>query len=156
MAKVGEKAKKKPWAAQRMRKKRKKQHAKNQPLSIPAQRGKPENKKRKTKSSPKAAFAWMACNALKRQTCLLFGVAVAEALDAATHIVHRLLRASVERVRFAGSIKLEQWQLATIVEFHGFFGGSARTGYKLKAVRQVYEADFAVIGVNAFFHGGIS
>ncbi len=54
-----------------------------------------------------------------------FAEAVAELLDAAAHVVHRLLCACVEGVRLAGGVQLVQRQLATV--FHGdrFFGVSA-------------------------------
>src|ERR1051326_85058 len=78
---------------------------------------------------------------------------VAELLDAAAERVDALLRAGVERVRFAGGLDLEQRQLAAVFHLDRLAGLGARTGHELEAVRQVDEADVAVVRVNAFFHG---
>src|SRR5262249_22664511 len=74
-------------------------------------------------------------------------------VDAAAHVRHGLLGAGVEGVRLAGRIQLEQRQIAAVVHLHGFARGHAGAGDELEAVGQVHEADFAVVGANAFFHG---
>ena len=85
-----------------------------------------------------------------------FGVAVAESLDATAHVVDRFLGAGIERMRFAGSVQLEQGQLAAIVHLDGFLGVDAGARHEFEAVGQVHEADFAVIRMDAFFHGSPS
>ena len=77
--------------------------------------------------------------------------AVTEALDAATHVVNGLLGARVEGVRFAGGIQLEQ-RVFLAFEGFGFLRVHAGAGHELEAVGQVREQNFAVVGVNAFFH----
>ena len=81
-----------------------------------------------------------------------FGVTVAEALHAATHVVHAFLRAGVEGVRLAGGVQLEERQFAAVFHRDHFFGVGAGTGHELEAVGHVLEANFAVVGVNAVFH----
>jgi hypothetical protein len=51
--------------------------------------------------------------------------AIAETLHASTHVVHRFLRAGVERVRLAGRVELVQRQLATVFHFDHFLGVEA-------------------------------
>src|SRR3990167_7468467 len=88
-------------------------------------------------------------------TCLLgsgLGVAVAEALHAATHVVHALLRAGVEGVRLAGGVELEQRQFAAVFQLDHFLRVGAGARHELEVVGQVHETDFAVVGVNAVFH----
>jgi hypothetical protein len=50
---------------------------------------------------------------------------VAEFLHAATHVVHRLLRAGVEGVRLAGRVQLVPRQLAAVFHFDHLFGVGA-------------------------------
>jgi hypothetical protein len=78
--------------------------------------------------------------------------AIAEALNASTHVVHRLLGAGVERVRFAGGVKLDEWQVAAIFHLDHFLGVGARTGHELESIGHVLETNVAVIWVNACFH----
>src|SRR5437870_5762515 len=93
------------------------------------------------------------CPWVRRERSLLLAEAVAELLDAPAHVVHGLLRARVEGVRFARGVQLEQRQLAAVVRLAGFLGRHARTRHELEAVGKVHEEHFAVVGVNAFFHG---
>src|ERR1700761_4313264 len=81
------------------------------------------------------------------------GELVAELLDAATQAVDALLRAGVERMGLAGGFQLEQRQLAAVFHVDRFLALSARARHELETVGQVHEADFAVVGVNAVFHG---
>ena len=103
-------------------------------------------------SSPQAAL-WRNRSRCRPMRLRFSGVAVAELLDATAHVVHRFLGAGVEGVRFAGCIQFEQRQLTTVVELDGFFGVHARTCHELKTVGQIHEAHFAVIRMDAFFHG---
>src|SRR6185312_8977671 len=100
---------------------------------------------------------WRDRRALFRRRRLLEADArelVAELLDAAAQAVDALLRAGVERMGLAGGFQLEQRQLAAVFHVDHFLAGGARARHELEAVRQVHEADFAVVGVNAVFHGG--
>jgi len=77
---------------------------------------------------------------------------VAEFFHASAHVVYRLLGAGVEGVGFAGGVELEEGQLAAVFHVDHFLGVCARTCHELEAVGHVLEANFAVVGVNAFFH----
>jgi hypothetical protein len=56
-------------------------------------------------------------------------------------------------VGFAGGIKLEQRQFTAIVEFDSLFGIGARTRDDFGLIAHIHKTYFAVIRVNAFFHG---
>src|SRR5579859_7406052 len=87
--------------------------------------------------------------------CCLAGSARAELLvellDAACR-VHDLLLAGVERMRFRRYFDLGE-RVGLAVEFGGFTRLDGRARDKLEVDRHVDEQDFAVIRVNAFFHG---
>jgi hypothetical protein len=87
----------------------------------------------------------------RRGKKLLLAEAVAELFHTAAHVVHRLLCAGVEGVRFRRSIQLEQ-RIFLAFESFCFFGVDARTCYELEVVGHVNEQNFTVIGVDAFFH----
>ena len=78
--------------------------------------------------------------------------AVTEFLNAAAHVVHGFLRASVKRMRLARRVQFVQRQLATVFHLQHFFGVDAGTGDEFEVVGQVQKADIAVIGVNCVFH----
>lgn len=53
---------------------------------------------------------------------------------------------------FAGGLQLDQWQVTAIFHLDHFFGVNARARHELESIGHVLETNFAVIGVNAFFH----
>jgi hypothetical protein len=55
-------------------------------------------------------------------------------------------------MRFAGGVQLEHGKLTAVVGLAHFLGVHARAGNKLETIGQVHEQNFAVVGVNAFFH----
>src|SRR6478735_2946215 len=81
------------------------------------------------------------------------GELVAELLDPAAERIDALLGAGVERVRFAGRLELVERELAAVVHLHGLRRLCARARDEFEAVREIDEADFAIRGVDAFFHG---
>jgi hypothetical protein len=50
-------------------------------------------------------------------------------------------------------VQLIKRQFAAIFHLHHFLGVDARAGNELEVVGQVQKANFAVVGVNAVFHG---
>src|ERR1700761_6369408 len=80
------------------------------------------------------------------------GELVAELLDATAQAVDALLRAGVERMRLAGGFQLEERQLAAVFHLDRFLARGARTRHELETVRQIHEANVAVVGVNALLH----
>ncbi|SIT46019.1 exported hypothetical protein [Paraburkholderia ribeironis] len=87
--------------------------------------------------------------------CCLAGSArtelLVELLDAACG-VHDLLLAGVERMRFRRDFDLRE-RVGLAVEFGRFARLDGRARHELEVVRHIDEQDFAVIRVNAFFHG---
>src|SRR6185369_9143847 len=100
-----------------------------------------------------AARGWHLARGKKR----LLGGSLAELLeelvDAAAHVVDRLLGTGIEGVRLAGGVEFEQRQLTAVVGLAHFLGLRAGPGHELEAVGQVDEQHVAILGVNAFFHG---
>jgi hypothetical protein len=84
---------------------------------------------------------------LCRKCCEL----LVEFLDAASR-VHDLLITGVERMRFRRHFDLCQ-RVRLAFELAGFARVDRRTGDELEVVRDVDKQHFAVIRVNAFFHG---
>src|SRR3954468_18840576 len=78
---------------------------------------------------------------------------VAELLDPAAERIDALLGAGVERVRLARRLELVERQLAAVVHLDRLARLRARAGDELEAVGEIDEADFAIRGVDAFFHG---
>src|SRR3954447_25712068 len=78
---------------------------------------------------------------------------VAELLDPAAERIDALLGAGVERMRLARGLELVERELAVVVHLDGLARLRARAGDELEAVREIDEADFAICGVDAFFHG---
>src|ERR1700722_15565374 len=74
-----------------------------------------------------------------------------ELLDAACR-VHDLLLTGVERMRFRRHFDLGE-RVGLAFELARFAGLDGRTGHELEVDRHIDEQNFAVIGVNAFFHG---
>src|SRR4051794_10671353 len=106
---------------------------------------------RATKRAAEAALlASVPCLLLRSQV----GELVAELLDAAAERIDALLRAGVERVRLARRLELVERKLAAVVHLDGLARLRARAGDEFEAVREIDEADFAIRGVDAFFHGG--
>jgi hypothetical protein len=102
---------------------------------------------------PLAVFFGAAASAAERSLLgAEVGEFVAKLLDAATQRIDALLRAGVERMRFAGRFELEERKLLAIVHLDRFTARGAGTRHELETVRQIHEADVAVRGVNAFFH----
>src|SRR5262245_50459793 len=110
---------------------------------------------RKNKRQPEAAFVE---RARLRGRLLLdadAGELVAELLDATAQGVHALLRAGVERMRLARRLDLQERQLAAVFHLDRLAGLRGGARHELEAVRQVDEADLAIAGVDAFFHGNL-
>src|SRR5512140_1234164 len=92
-----------------------------------------------------------------RRKSRLLGGRLAELLEelvpAAAHVVHGLLGAGIEGVRFARGVELVQRQLPAVVGLAHFLGLRAGARHELEAVGQVDEQDVAVSGMDALLHG---
>src|SRR5690606_11886141 len=78
------------------------------------------------------------------------GELLAELLDAAG-LVHALLGAGVERVRFGTHVELEQ-RVFLAVDRDLLAGVHGRTRDEAEVAGHVLEHDVAILGVDAFFH----
>src|SRR5664279_946586 len=78
---------------------------------------------------------------------------VAELLDPAAERIDALLRAGIERVRFARRLQLVERELAAVVHRDLLARLGAGAGHELEAVGEIDEADFAILGMDACFHG---
>src|SRR5947207_6006858 len=103
-----------------------------------------------TKKAAEAAFLLRVARALLLGAEV--GELVAEFLDPAAERIDALLGAGVERVRLARRLELVEWKLAAVVHLDRLARLRARAGDELEAVREIDEADFAIRGVDAFFH----
>src|SRR3954468_24426173 len=80
------------------------------------------------------------------------GVALLELVHAAGG-VHDLLLARVERVGFGRDLDLVDRILLAVLPGDGLVGRDRRAGDEAEVAARVEEHDFAVIGVDAVFHG---
>src|SRR3954470_998083 len=105
------------------------------------------------KGSPEAAFLAVARGALLGGLGrTLAGVALLELVHAAGG-VHDLLLARVERVGFGRDLDLVDRILLAVLPGDRLVGRDRRAGDETEVAARVEEHDFAVIGVDAVFHG---
>jgi hypothetical protein len=79
------------------------------------------------------------------------GKLLAKLLDPAS-FDYALLGTGIKGVGFGSDIQLEQRIVLAIFHFDGFASIHSGTGYELEARAHILKHNFAVVGVNAFFH----